>query len=43
MKGTHANVMALTTRKSESVKLTLLDGVEIPQNMHADTSETRKK
>jgi hypothetical protein len=35
--------MALTTRKSESVKLTLLGGVEMPQNIHADTSDTKRK
>jgi hypothetical protein len=35
--------MALTTRNSESVKLTLLGGVEMPQKMHADTSVTRRK
>ena len=38
-----ANVMALTTKKSESVNVTLLGGVAMPQNIHADTSVTIKK
>ena len=35
--------MALAQRKSESVKLTLLAGVEEPQKMTADTSEVKMK
>lgn len=33
---TYAKDMALTHRKSESVKVTLLDGVEAPQKMSPD-------
>lgn len=38
-----ASVMALTQRNRESVKLTLLAGVEAPQKMTADTRHVMKK
>ena len=38
-----ASVIALTHRKRESVKLTLWDGVEDPQNMTAEKRPVKMK